>query len=1306
MMKIYFTPRLLFILAFFLPIFAVAQSEAVMLKSGNYFPAENARTVEVSDAVFSKTSFNNRNYVVIQFYQIPSVALRQQLEAGQIKFIDYLPSNAYIVAAAPANILTALKNPAVKSVFALEGAQKASKELWAKNFPSYAVKEAGTVDVNVITYEKVGTAEIAPALAGVGATIVHEAPLFNEYTLRVPQDKVHQLVNLPFIQWAEPIDEPNKLENLPGRTLHRADILNGGTRNLKGDGINVGIWDGGEVSPHLDFSPAGRLTQVEVTSPVDHSTHCAGTITGRGLINPVARGMAPNAKIYSYNFNGDIQSEMAAAIPQFGLTVSSHSYGGSATCGLNGSSVVYSLTSRNTDLNLNNFPNHLHVHSSGNSQTSCAGGWGTITGSGKPAKNNLLVAAITSMEAMTSFSSFGPVQDGRVKPDISAMGSNVFSTTVPLNAYTTMSGTSMATPGVAGTAILIQQRYKQLNGNVNPTSAIIKNVILNGAQDLGNVGPDYQFGWGRINALRSVRILENNTYASNTVATGATQSVNINVPAGASRLKVLLNWNDPAGAANANPALVNNLNLTVVNGATTYLPYTLDPNNPGNAATNGVDNVNNVEQVVLNNPAAGTYTLNVTGVAVPSGPSQAYSISWIIDQPYIEVIYPNGGESFAPAGTEIITWDNAGITGTQTLEYSLNNGGTWTTITSGLSASINRFQWTLPSGVFTGTALIRVSSGSISDVSDANFKILGQPSGLAGAQGCVGGSVNLTWNAVVNATSYDVYKLNTTTGYFDILATDVPSNSYSATGLPTGSTLWFTVTAKNNSVSAVSEKSIATSVVVSATGNAPVAGAISGPSVICAGQGSTYFSVPAVTGATGYTWTVPAGATIVGGQNTNLITTNFPAGVSGTVSVFITANGCNSNTSTLAVSVSSATVSAPVSGGNQTQNVCAPNPIPTLTATATPSAGASIVWYSLSSGGLIITNPILNTVGTITYWAASRTPEGCESTTRTPVILTITTGAQAAISAGSAVSFCQGNSVVLTANAGSAYSWSNGASTQSITVSTSGTYTATVTQANGCVSTSNAITVTVNALPTASVTAGGATSFCQGNSVTLSAPAASSYAWSNGATTQNITVSTSGNYAVTVTNAAGCSATSAATTVSVAPKPVVSLAAAPYTALYPGLSTTLTATATPAGTYTFTFYKNGTSVQSGAANTLVVNTDGIGAYTVKAVNSGGCDGTSSAVNIGDSATTKLFVYPNPNNGKFAVSYYSPTNVSTGFYISIFDSKGALVLSKSFTNNVAYQRMNIDIRKFGGGAYRVVLFGADKQKITSANVMVQ
>jgi hypothetical protein len=126
---------------------------------------------------------------------------------------------------------------------------------------------------------------------------------------------------------------------------------------------------------------------------------------------------------------------------------------------------------------------------------------------------------------------------------------------------------------------------------------------------------------------------------------------------------------------------------------------------------------------------------------------------------------------------------------------------------------------------------------------------------------------------------------------------------------------------------------------------------------------------------------------------------------------------------------------------------------------------------------------------------------------------------------GSAVSYCAGGAAQLSASPAASYLWSNGATTQTINVNAPGNYSVQVTATNGCVAASTATAVTQIALPTALITASGPTTICQGNTVVLTASPASSYAWSNGASTQDISALAAGTYAVTVTDNLGCTAT-------------------------------------------------------------------------------------------------------------------------------------------------------------------------------------
>lgn len=1285
-----------------------AQSNRVVhLKSGDVIPIENVKTFSSSAAIFQENIFQGKSYLVFQFAGAIREDDKKNLINLGISIVDYIPDNSYVVSVPVLVNFDKVKQLNLSSIFGLRAIDKALPDLLVGKVLPHAIKQVGYADVTILTYDLLQKSNISATLAELGASIIEEYAAFKNFVVRVPIGNLKALSELPFIQWLEFIDPPNQVENLLGRSLHRVNILQDGVRNLKGDGMNIAVFD--EIaSQHLDFSPAGRMVNVDAGAAGSHGSHVSGTIGGKGIINPIAKGMAPNAKIYSYyGFGGDVQARMAIEIPAKTLISSNHSYhdGLGVQCGITGASAGYSLRARNTDINLNNFTYHLHCHSSGNAQSSCGSGWGTITGTGKAAKNNVVVGNITSTEGISSSSSFGPVHDGRVKPEIVGMGTNVFSTYTPLNTYSTISGTSMSTPGVTGTVALLAQYYKQANASVLPPSSLIKNIICNTAQDLGNPGPDYRFGFGRINALKAIKILEQNRYVLGNANTGTNNTISISIPAGVTKLNVMLTWNDPAAAANSSIALVNNLDLTVAEGSSTYLPWILNPTSPATNATKAVDNISNIEQVTVLNPGAGTYTLTVAGTSVPSGSNQAYSLTWDIETPYIEVLYPNGNESLTPGVAETITWDNAGVTANQVVEYSLTGSAPWVAIGT-VSATTTRLAWTPPAGN-TSIAKVRITSGVLTDDSDAGFKILTKVTGFAAsAASCNAGEINFTWSAATNATAYDLYKLNTTTAEFDILAANITGTSYTATGLTAGQSDWYTIRAKNSSTGAVAERTNAIAATASTGGGGlPALGSISGQATVCGAPQNVSYSIAAVAGASSYSWTVPSGISIVSGQGTNAIIVNYSvSSVSGNVLVSASNGTCSTAPATLAITVGSASISQPLSGGNQSETVCPSNAIPTLTATATVASGLTLRWYDQPTGGNLVTNPILNNIGSITYYASTYDNNTmCESGVRTAVTLTINSVAAASASAAGSTTFCEGNSVIMSASNGTSYLWSNGSTTQNITVNTSGNYSCVVTN-NGCTTTSNSIAVLVNPKPTATVSAG-ATNICAPNVATLTASPGASWLWSNGATTQSIQVNNTGAYSVRVTSTAGCqSEASSSTNVTVNPQPTVSISALPVERLLPGVTTTLTASASPTATYNYQWFKDGLAVASANNPSILVNLDKLGTYTVRVTNTGGCSSTSGALAITDSASTQLFVFPNPNNGRFDVMYYTAS--SDNYQLRIFDSKGAAVFTKSYPVTVGYQRMAVLMTNASAGTYMLGLFDKGGKRIASGKVIIQ
>ena len=324
--------------------------------------------------------------------------------------------------------------------------------------------------------------------------------------------------------------------------------------------------------------------------------------------------------------------------------------------------------------------------------------------------------------------------------------------------------------------------------------------------------------------------------------------------------------------------------------------------------------------------------------------------------------------------------------------------------------------------------------------------------------------------------------------------------------------------------------------------------------------------------------------------STGAITQSIIITTSGTYTVTITnANGCVGTSAPITITVYALPTPGITAGGPLT--FCNGGSV-ILTCTL----GSSYLW----STGAVTQSITVTTSGT--YTVTMTDANGCVGTSA-PITVTVNPLPVVTITAGGPITFCQGGSVVLTSTAGSSYLWSTGAVTQSITVTTSGTYTVTMTDANGCVGTSAPITVTVNPLPTPTITAGGPITFCQGGSVTLTCTAGSSYLWSTGAVTQSITVTTSGTYTVTLTDANGCVGTSAPITVTVNPLPTPTITAGGPITFCQGGSVTLTCT--PGSSY---LWSTGAITQS-----ITVNTSGT--YTVTMTDANGCVGTSAPITV-------------------------------------------------------------------------------------------
>ncbi|MCK4654201.1 MAG: S8 family serine peptidase, partial [Candidatus Cloacimonetes bacterium] len=424
--------------------------------------------------------------------------------------------------------------------------------------------------------------------------------------------------------------------------------------NLTGSGFTIREWDaGGVLMTHQEFT--GRLTNGDGTSGTHyHSTHVAGTIMAAGVqVN--AKGMAYEADLKFFDWNSDT-SEMATEAA-LGMLLSNHSYGfgrgwvwtgsswtwyGQAAAGEDWSFGFYNNNSKDFDIIAYDAPYYLIIESAGNDRGDGPGDDPTHPNDGPydcladmaASKNVLTVAAVNDLTTtysqpsdvvMSSFSSWGPCDDGRIKPDISANGVGLYSTDDDSDTdYTTLSGTSMAAPSATGSLALIQEHYEETKGSgLFMRSSTLKALTLHCADEAGSYdGPDYSFGWGLMNTERMAQYISNDgidvRIEEITLTNGGTYQVTL--PAvGTEPFKATICWTDPEGTPvtlsldPSDPMLVNDLDIRITKDASTYYPWSLNRLIPANAATNSGDNsVDNVEQVYIANPAAGNYTITVT----------------------------------------------------------------------------------------------------------------------------------------------------------------------------------------------------------------------------------------------------------------------------------------------------------------------------------------------------------------------------------------------------------------------------------------------------------------------------------------------------------------------------------------------------------------------------------------------------------------------------------------------------------------------------------------------------------------------
>lgn len=531
--------------------------------------------------------------------------------------------------------------------------------------------------------------------------------------------------------------------NLNGINRVRSDYP-----EFNGNGMTVSIKEFQYDTLDIDFSgrhiPSARSSR----SVSQHSSLMATIIAGGGNSFRTGLGTAWAAQLTSSSFL-DIFPDPNSYFQELNISVQNHSYG------IDSMENFYGPLAGAYDLQSSQLPHLLHVFSVGNlgAETPETGpyaglkGYGTMSGEFKAAKNILTVGVVDSFGIIDPFSSHGPTFDGRIKPELVGFGIN---------------GSSPAAALASGATLLLQQAYWEEH-QMLPPAALVKALLINGANDLGPQGVDHLYGFGNMDVYQSLQSLLDGHYISDTIAFDESRQYEIQIPEGVEQFKITLAWNDPPAAIDAEKALINDLDLELsfpLHGKQ-WLPQTLSifphPDSLALPAVSGKDHINNVEQIVVEYPEAGTYTLTVDAFDFQVADQVFHLVyEWDIQQDF-QWLFPSRNSQIAPSNNfvEQLYWEaseNGPATGD--LSYSFD-GNTWTTIAAGVKLSEGTLAWSPPDTV--ARAILKMEINNADFLSDT-FTIASQPF-LQFVLNCED-SIGVSWTKQPGINAYQFYRMN------------------------------------------------------------------------------------------------------------------------------------------------------------------------------------------------------------------------------------------------------------------------------------------------------------------------------------------------------------------------------------------------------------------------------------------------------------------------------------------------------------------------------------------------------------------
>lgn len=618
-----------------------------------------------------RAATNHSGYILVTLDKTPDQATRQSLLADGLTLLEPVGPSSYFArldASANTNSIEAK----ISSASNLTRAHKLHPTILSDEMPEWSIVGSNTLraidgsltDPKVAAYVMLHrdvdatSNEIASMVKAGKGSVRSIVMSMNTVVVEMPYSQLKKLADDDRVQWIEPPLPPLETSNSSNRVITQVNTAQSAPYNLDGTGVTVLVYDGGTIrASHNDFS--GRVTNIDTADVHYHPTHVAGTIGGDGSTNANNRGMAPGVNILGAGFEvagglsegflytdpGDLEADYTLAI-SLGATISNNSIGANVAqngypCAWHGD---YGITAGTIDNVIRgSLGEPITVFwAAGNERGSgrCGLSYGT-TAPPSNNKNSISIGALNSNDdSMTNFSSWGPSDDGRIRPVVSAPGCQSGSDGGVTSAgdgsdteYITLCGTSMATPTAAGIGALIVQDFRnKFPSWGDPSNQLMKVILIEGSEDILNAGPDYQSGYGSIRAVDSIDFLRTGNFREDTIGQEAASTYSIEVSEDDPEFRVTIAWDDPAGAPNISLALVNDLDLIVLdpNGVRHY-PWTLNQFSPSaGAVRTQEDHVNNIEQVYVLDPQAGVWQIQVIGTAISDGP-QSFALASSLD---------------------------------------------------------------------------------------------------------------------------------------------------------------------------------------------------------------------------------------------------------------------------------------------------------------------------------------------------------------------------------------------------------------------------------------------------------------------------------------------------------------------------------------------------------------------------------------------------------------------------------------------------------------------------------------------------